>query len=71
MLRFLMLKGDFRRFEGSWQVRSLPDGSSLFYELTVQGCLGMTIGLIEKRLREDLSSNLFAVEREARRRHQN
>lgn len=71
MLRFLMLKGDFRRFEGSWQVRTVPDGSSLFYELTVQGCLGMPIGLIEQRLREDLSSNLFAVEREARRRHQN
>ncbi|GIR75066.1 MAG: hypothetical protein CM15mP77_2230 [Synechococcus sp.] len=26
----------------------------------------MPIGLIEQRLREDLSSNLFAVEREAR-----
>ena len=63
-----MLKGDFRRFEGSWQVRTLPEGSSLLYELTVQGCLGMPIGLIEERLREDLSSNLFAVEREALRR---
>ena len=71
MLRFLMLKGDFRRFEGSWQVRTLPDGSSLFYELTVQGCVGMPIGLIEQRLLEDLSSNLFSVEREARRRHKN
>ena len=55
-------------FEGSWQVRTLPEGSSLLYELTVQGCLGMPIGLIEERLREDLSSNLFAVEREALRR---
>ncbi len=68
LLRFEMLKGDFRRFEGSWQVRTLPEGSSLLYELTVQGCLGMPIGLIEERLREDLSSNLFAVEREALRR---
>jgi hypothetical protein len=34
----------------------------------VQGCLGMPIGLIEERLRDDLSSNLFAVEREALRR---
>ena len=59
---------DFRRFEGSWRVRSLPDGSSLLYELTVQGCLGMPIGLIEERLRDDLSSNLRAVEQEARRR---
>ena len=63
-----MVKGDFRRFEGSWQMRELPEGSSLLYELTVQGCLGMPIGLIEERLRDDLSSNLHAVEQEARRR---
>ena len=68
VLRFQMLKGDFRRFEGSWQVRALSEGASLLYELTVQGCLGMPIGLIEERLRDDLSSNLFAVEREALRR---
>ena len=68
VLRFRMLKGDFRRFEGSWQMRELPDGSSLIYELMVQGCLGMPIGLIEERLRDDLSSNLRAVEQEARRR---
>ena len=68
LLRFRMLKGDFRRFEGSWQMRERPEGSSLLYELTVQGCLGMPIGLIEERLRDDLSSNLRAVEQEARRR---
>ena len=65
LLTFIMLKGDFRRFEGSWQVRSLPEGSSLVYELTVQGCLGMPIALIEERLRDDLSNNLKAVEKEA------
>ena len=70
LLQFRMLKGDFRRFEGSWRVRSLPEGSSLLYELTVQGCLGMPIALIEERLRDDLSSNLSAVEREAHRRWQ-
>ena len=69
LLRFHMLKGDFRRFEGSWQMRELPDGSSLVYELTVQGCLGMPIALIEERLRHDLSSNLNAVVTEARKRH--
>ena len=46
-----------------------PDGSSLLYELTVQGCLGMPIGLIEERLRDDLSSNLNAVVQEAHRRN--
>ena len=56
LLQFRMLRGDFRRFEGSWRVRSLPEGSSLLYELTVQGCLGMPIALIEERLRDDLSA---------------
>ena len=39
-LRFRMVKGDFRQFQGSWCVRSLPEGSTLLYELSVQGCLG-------------------------------
>ena len=68
LLQFRMLRGDFRRFEGAWRVRSLPEGSSLLYELTVQGCVGMPIALIEERLRDDLSSNLNAVEQEAMRR---
>ena len=68
LLRFHMLQGDFRRCEGSWQMSELPDGSSLIYELTVQGCLGMPIALIEERLRHDLSSNLNAVVTEARKR---
>lgn len=67
-LRFRMMKGDFRRFEGMWRLRTMPEGTALFYELTVQGCLGMPIGLIEQRLREDLTTNLKAVEAEARRR---
>ena len=69
LLKFRMVKGDFRRFEGSWQIRQRPEGSSLLYELTVQGCLGMPIGLIEERLRDDLSSNLNAVVQEAHRRN--
>ena len=69
LLQFRMVKGDFRRFEGSWQTRQRPDGSSLLYELTVQGCLGMPIALIEERLRDDLSSNLSAVVQEAHRRN--
>jgi hypothetical protein len=46
----------------------MPESTALFYELTVQGCLGMPIGLIEQRLRDDLTTNLKAVEAEARRR---
>lgn len=68
-LSFVMTKGDFRRFEGSWQIGGLStEATTLFYELTVQGCVGMPIGLIEQRLREDLAANLRAVQQEALRR---
>jgi hypothetical protein len=50
-------------------MRDLEKGTSLFYELTVQGCIGMPVGLIEQRLRDDLAANLLAVEKEALRRH--
>ena len=67
-LSFTMVKGDFRRFEGVWQIGGDGDATTLLYELTVQGCVGMPIGLIEQRLRDDLASNLRAVQREAQRR---
>ena len=64
LLGFHLLKGDFRRFEGLWKMQELNDrsGTCLLYELTVQGCLGMPVALIEQRLREDLKTNLLAVE---------
>ena len=40
--------------------------NSLIYELTVQGCQWMPIGMIEKRLKKDLSENLIAVDRQAK-----
>ena len=67
-LSFVMSKGDFRRFEGAWQIGTDAAGTTLLYDLTVQGCVGMPIGLIEQRLREDLAANLRAVQREAQRR---
>lgn len=67
-LSFVMVKGDFRRFEGAWQIGHDASGTTLFYELTVQGCVGMPIALIEQRLREDLAANLRAVQQEALRR---
>ena len=67
-LDFVMVKGDFRRFEGAWQIGHDSAGTTLLYELTVQGCMGMPIGLIEQRLRDDLATNLRAVQREAMRR---
>jgi ribosome-associated toxin RatA of RatAB toxin-antitoxin module len=68
-LSFVMLKGDFRRFEGAWQIgHDNQGGTTLLYELTVQGCVGMPIALIEQRLRDDLAANLRAVQQEALRR---
>lgn len=67
-LRFQMVRGDFRRFEGAWRIASGAEASSLLYELTVQGKPGMPIGLIEQRLRDDLANNLRGVQREAQRR---
>lgn len=67
-LRFQMLQGDFRRFEGTWRVDRDEISSRLLYELTVQGKPGMPIGLIEQRLQQDLASNLRGVQQEAMRR---
>ncbi|TGG80123.1 MAG: oligoketide cyclase [Aphanocapsa feldmannii 277cV] len=71
-LRFSMLRGDFRRFEGAWLLEPAPEDGScwLRYELTVQGKAGMPIGLVESRLREDLASNLTSVELETEARRQ-
>ena len=67
-LDFRMVRGDFRRFEGAWIVNRDPSGTSLLYELLVQGKPGMPIGLIEQRLRDDLAANLRGVQQEALRR---
>ena len=68
LLKFKLIKGDFRKFEGSWKIQNIKNTSknSLIYELTVQGCQWMPIGMIEKRLKKDLSENLMAVDRQAK-----
>ncbi len=67
LLTFSLLKGDFRKFEGSWKIDSFPTKKrcSLTYELIVQGCFGMPISLIEKNLKINLTNNLLAVEKAA------
>jgi ribosome-associated toxin RatA of RatAB toxin-antitoxin module len=67
-LRFSMLNGDFRRFEGLWRVDRDAVSTRLLYSLTVQGKPGMPIGLIEQRLQQDLASNLRGVQQEASQR---
>jgi ribosome-associated toxin RatA of RatAB toxin-antitoxin module len=69
-LAFRMVEGDFRRFQGLWQVGADDNSTWLLYDLTVQGKPGMPIGLIEQRLKEDLANNLRGVQREAERRSQ-
>ena len=68
LLRFNLIKGDFRKFEGSWKIKQINNTSknSLIYDLTVQGCQWMPIGMIEKRLKKDLSENLIAVDKQAK-----
>ena len=68
LLKFNLIKGDFRKFEGSWKIQNIKNTSknSLIYDLTVQGCQWMPIGMIEKRLKEDLSENLLAVDKQAK-----
>ena len=68
LLKFNLIKGDFRKFEGSWKIQSIKNTSknSLIYDLTVQGCQWMPIKMIEKRLKKDLSENLIAVDKQAK-----
>jgi len=68
LIKFKLIKGDFRRFEGSWQIQSVSNSkkTSLIYDLTVKGCQWMPIAMIEKRLKRDLSENLIAVDKQAR-----
>ena len=69
MLDFRMVSGDFRRFEGAWILCADPKGGvRLRYEVMIQARRGMPIGLIEQRLKEDLSANLRAVAQEAMQR---
>jgi len=68
LLKFNLIKGDFRKFEGSWKIQNIKNTSnnSLIYDLTVQGCQWMPIRMIEKRLKKDLSENLIAVDKQAK-----
>ena len=68
ILKFKLIKGDFRKFEGSWKIQNINNTSknSLIYDLTVQGCQWMPIRMIEKRLKKDLSENLLAVDKQAK-----
>lgn len=64
-LRFAMVEGDFRQFEGRWTLEPLMeaqgDMTRLGYELVIRPPRAMPVTLIERHIRHDLSRNLKAI----------
>ncbi len=70
-LRFTLIEGDFKLFNGSWNLDPLapppsdPPETQLTYRLIVLPPRRMPIGLVERSLRHDLSLNLTALRDQA------
>ncbi|MCU0566437.1 MAG: SRPBCC family protein [Oculatellaceae cyanobacterium Prado106] len=66
-LDFQMVEGDFKKFFGSWQLQPSADGqgTDLRYVVSVLPPLAMPVGMIERRLKEGLVSNLSAIRQRA------
>ena len=64
-IRFEMVEGDFKVFYGNWFLTPvcLGDeiGTNLCYTIEVLPKLTMPVGLIERRMSDDLRSNLLAI----------
>lgn len=64
-LRFSMVEGDFRQFEGKWTLEPGKDASGevvrLGYDLVIRPPRAMPVALIERHIRNDLSRNLKAI----------
>jgi len=64
-LRFSMVEGDFRQFEGKWTLEPVAGAAGpmvrLGYDLVIQPPRAMPVGLIERHIRQDLSRNLRAI----------
>lgn len=64
-LRFSMVEGDFRQFEGRWTlepVMTAPDQQvRLGYDLVIRPPRAMPVTLIERHIRHDLTRNLKAI----------
>ncbi|MEC4815077.1 MAG: SRPBCC family protein [Scytonema sp. PMC 1069.18] len=62
---FSMVEGDFRDFSGSWQLQPcVPQedwGTCLCYTVKVWPKVTMPVGMIERRLSEDMQTNLLAI----------
>lgn len=64
-LRFSMVEGDFRQFEGRWTLEPVADTQGgmmrLGYDLLIRPPRAMPVTLIERHIRHDLSRNLKAI----------
>ncbi|MBD2230196.1 SRPBCC family protein [Phormidium tenue] len=64
-LRFSMVEGDFRQFEGKWTLEPVKDVAGelvcLGYDLVIRPPRAMPVALIERHIRNDLSRNLKAI----------
>jgi ribosome-associated toxin RatA of RatAB toxin-antitoxin module len=64
-LKFSMVEGDFRQFEGQWTLEPIVKSQSqltrLNYDLLVQPPRAMPAALIERHIRHDLTRNLRAI----------
>ena len=61
---FTMVEGDFKSFEGAWQLEAESpehETTRLLYEITVCPPRAIPALLIERHLRHDLSQNLRAI----------
>ena len=64
-ISFEMVEGDFKSFCGNWLLEPMylggEIGTHLCYTIEVLPKLTMPVGLIERRLSDDLRSNLLAI----------
>ncbi|KAF3888040.1 MULTISPECIES: SRPBCC family protein [Nostocales] len=64
-INFRMVEGDFKEFSGSWQLtpcsQSEGSGTRLCYTVKIWPKLTMPVGLIERRLSNDMRLNLAAI----------
>ena len=60
-LGFSMSEGDFKQFEGCWNLQPTAEGTQLSYEVSVTPPRAMPVGLIEHHLCRSITINLLAI----------
>ena len=69
LIKFNMVEGDFKDFQGSWCLEPYSvnneQGTTLCYTISIVPKLTMPVSIIECRLKKDLQTNLLAIRDEA------